>query len=322
MSRVALPYNLQEGTVAYAMKVMANFRALLGIYNNVSIPGLGEGDVDTMLKLLAEAMVKAGEAGNTADIVFPDGETIEEKFNAGTLNASLLNSDGLFYLTVGSDGHLYVTASDSVNAEQFSIDRQPSSETYGHLLYTLTDPEPGGAVHTYDLGSVIGPAGPSGTGDMAASVYDPNGQHKDVNMYVGYFNCPAAGWGSYFLTFDATAQAGKTYYTYNSQTQTYAAATVAEGATLPANTYYEKLPENECLITDEQRVGGATLTGLITATLGHAIIEPSYDATDGDKTAWNEGMVTGVAQGNGWLRLRTLGTTIETDVPLAIAMWQ
>ena len=200
MSRVALPYNLQEGTVAYAMKVMANFRALLGIYNNVSIPGLGEGDVDTMLKLLAEAMVKAGVAGNTDKIVFPDGETVTQKFNAGTLNASLLDSDGLFYLTVGSDGHLYVTASDSVNAEQFSIDRQPSSETYGHLLYTLTDPEPGGAVHTYDLGSVIGPAGPSGTGDMAASVYDPNGQHKDVNMYVGHFNCPAAGWGSYFLT--------------------------------------------------------------------------------------------------------------------------
>ncbi len=143
----SLPYNLREGTIAYAGKVMANFRALLGILNNLVVEGVGTGDIVTILNLLVQSMVKADEAGNADDIVFEDGDTLEEKFSAGTLNASLLNSEGMFYFYIDpADGHLYVVAADGMSADDFWIDED------GHLQYALRDPEDNSAVHITDLG--------------------------------------------------------------------------------------------------------------------------------------------------------------------------
>lgn len=194
----SLPYNLREGTVAYAGKVMANFRALLGILNNLVVEGVGTGDIVTILNLLVQSMVKADETGNAEDIVFADGVNLEERFATGTLNASLFTSEGMFYFYVDpQDGHLYVTAAEGMEEDDFEID-----EETGHLLYTLDDPEDNNIVHTYDLGLVKGDKGDPGAGGMAATTYDPLGVGKDMNTYTGFYVCDSQKWadGVYVLS--------------------------------------------------------------------------------------------------------------------------
>jgi len=320
-----LPYLLREGQKAYAAKVMANFEALLGAYNMVHVDGLGESDVATLLQLLCQAAVMAGKEGNTAQIVFPDGDSLEEKFDAGTLNAALIDSDGLFYFEVDpNDGHLYVTASESIGPHDFYIDE------HGHLIYNLSDPEESMAVHRYDLGLVRGERGPVGVGNMATSVYDPNNQQKDLNLYTGYFNCQALGWGGYHLTYDTVFQEGKTYYTEDGGD--YTEAGVTEGDPVPVNTYYEKLPDEDCLLTDDDHISGATFAGHITAVSGHALVGPAADAMDEAKLAWSAGIITAAGQGNGssasgalnaspWIRLRALGNVPAAGVPLMITFY-
>ena len=65
MSKVILPYILQEGQVAYAARVMANFNALLDKINQVTVPGLTQGDVEAVLiqlkQLLDTEMEKTGK---------------------------------------------------------------------------------------------------------------------------------------------------------------------------------------------------------------------------------------------------------------------
>ena len=317
---ISLPYQLREGQKAYAAKVMANLEALLGVYNRAHVDGLGEGDVVTLLQLLYQAAVMAGEDGNAAQIKFPDGDTLQQKFDAGTLNAALLNNDGLFYFEQDPDnGHLYVTASESIGPHAFYIDNN------GHLIYNLDDPEGNESVHQYDLGLVRGAQGPVGEGDMAASIYDPNGQEKDLNLYTGYFLCPAPDWGGYFLTYDTVFEEGKTYYTESDDE--YTEASVTEGDPVPVNTYYEKLPDDEYLLTDDAHISGATLQGHMTAVSGHALIGPAMDAADEAKLAWSSGIITAVGQGSGsaelgaentspWIRLRALGLPPAVGVVL------
>ena len=317
---ISLPYKLREGQIAYAAKVMANFEALLGAYANGHVDGLGDGDIYTLLSLMYSAAVLANEAGNADQIKFEDGETLVQKFDAGTLNASLLNNEGMFYFYVDpADGHLYVTASEGMEEEDFTIADD------GHLLYTLTDPAEGNAVHTYDLGKVKGDKGDAGAGGMDAAVYDPEGMQKDAFPHTGYFTLTADKWGGYFLTYDTSFDGGKTYYTESGGT--YTAATVTAGAAVPINTYYEKLANTDCLLTDADCSGGAVLTGHITATTGHALLGPAYTATDTAKSEWAAAVVTGVSQGNGlsatgatnsspWIKLRALGTVPENSVAL------
>ena len=96
MTAVNLPYHLREGQRAYAAKVMANFEALLGAYNLTEVKGLGVGDIPTLLRAMFEAAIKANETNNASQIYFEDGENLTDKFNAGNLNASIVDADGLF----------------------------------------------------------------------------------------------------------------------------------------------------------------------------------------------------------------------------------
>jgi|GEM_PF-6979335 len=52
MSKVILPYHLQDGQKAYAAKVMADLNAIAGKLNSVSIPGLADGDLETAIQQL------------------------------------------------------------------------------------------------------------------------------------------------------------------------------------------------------------------------------------------------------------------------------
>lgn len=328
---VNLPYNLQERQIAYAAKVMANFEALLGAYNLTEVKGLGTGDIPYLLRKLFLAAIKAYEPDNAQQIIFSDGESLADKFDAGDLNASILNSDSLFYFHIDPvSGHLMVTCSDSVDEGDFSIGAN------GHLLYTLADPGGGDVdVHTYDLGRVRGeqgPVGPASPGDMDHDIYDPRELEKDLNHYVVWFNCPYEEWGRYFLTYDDTFVDGKTYYVLDGSDYVLPNPPVTVGADVPLNLYYEKLPDNEFLLTDGNRRAGATnISDHISDGSGHAIISVDMEAIDTAKQAWNNACVTAVAQGEGiegadnassWIRLRALGAIPEVNIKLTLVFFQ
>lgn len=324
---VSLPYLLREGQVAYARKVMANFEALLGAYNQATVKGLGTGAIPTLMELLYQAVVKAGEDGNSNQILFNDGESLQAKFDVGNLYADLAMSDGMFYFEVNPlNGHLMVTSSTRLEEDAFYID-----EETGHLIYNIDDPATNTSFKTFDLGLVQGPPGPAGEGgDMYKAVYDPDNL-GDPHPYTGWFSAPAVDWGAYFLTYDTEFEDGKTYYTESEGVYTEAEVTV--GADVPVNSYYEKLPRTDLLLTDLTNTGGALLSDHIGPVSGHTLAGPAQLATDEAKLAWAAATVVDAGQGAGntatgatntssWIRLRALGTVPETDIPLMLTFYK
>lgn len=321
---VNLPYNLREGQIAYAAKVMANFRALLGAYNHTIVEGLGEGDLTTMLQLLFESVVKANEQGNAGEIVFADGETVEQKFAAGTLNAELLTGEGMFYFYIDpNSGHLIAVTSEAMEQSDFSIGDD------GHLIYTIGDTGENSSVHFFDLGQVKGDKGDPGAGDMSAAVYDPNSVGKDLNTYTGYFMIEDIDWGAYFLTYDTKFSGSKTYYTESGGE--YTAATVTAGETIPPNLYYERLPSTDCIITDEHSTSGAKISDHISNTTGHVLMGPSIGWPE-SSTLWQQAAVIAINQGSGssiagatntssWLRIRALGDVPDGPIELMMTFY-
>jgi hypothetical protein len=162
---IRLPYNLQEGQVAYAAKVMADFNALLTTLNNMAANGFNTQDITGMISDLADAInhkVEAGEPGNAIDIKFTDGDTLQDKFTNGDLNGTdgvAVALDGCVAFDVDENGHLIV-ATNSGN---------PYSIVNGELIYTVPDPE-GADYIEYDLGSVRGPSGEVTTSAMNSAI--------------------------------------------------------------------------------------------------------------------------------------------------------
>lgn len=64
MSQITLPYNLQDGQKAYASRVMANFSALAGGLNSVSVDGLTAGDLESVLRQLKLLLDELSEDRN------------------------------------------------------------------------------------------------------------------------------------------------------------------------------------------------------------------------------------------------------------------
>ena len=182
---LTLPYQLTDGTKAYASKVMADFNTIVQYLNNVDIPGVEKGDVAAVLSYLSASLqdaVMAGERDNAAEIIFADGESLRSKYRSGELHLGLLQTQGGFYFYVDENGHLMLVSNREVNDEDFTIDER------GHLLYTVRDPEEEDIndTQTFDLGRVRGEEGEPGLpgeGDMAKAIYDPQRRGKDLNTY-------------------------------------------------------------------------------------------------------------------------------------------
>ncbi|MDO4732462.1 MAG: hypothetical protein Q4B50_02955 [Bacillota bacterium] len=183
MARINLPYRFREGDRAYAAQIMADLNALAAGLNQISINGLPEGDLETVLqelKQLTEGRIPANQKGNAELVRFLDGESMQEKLDSGALRGSdgvMNTTDGMYCFYVGADGHLYLLTRSEVQGDAFRIDER------GHLIYSLGEVEEGsGEEKLYDLGYVRGPKGENG--DMRPSVYDPQGKERDIFAYV------------------------------------------------------------------------------------------------------------------------------------------
>lgn len=183
MTETQLPFQLKEGQKAYAAKVMANFNALLGKLNTLSINGEIVGSLEDFLSSLSMAIdeaVQSGRIGNANEIRFDDGTTMQEKLDSGDLNGvsgPVSVQDRMCYFYVDSDtGHLHLVAREDVDSDAYSINED------GHLIYTIPAPDESLTAKDYDLGSVRGPKGDSG--DMQASVYDSQNRRQDIYQYV------------------------------------------------------------------------------------------------------------------------------------------
>lgn len=162
---IKLPHLLQEGQVAYAAKVMADFNAILAALNNLSAEGFTTQDISSMIADLADAIhhkVEAGEPGNAIDIKFTDGDTLQGKFANGDLNGTdgvAVVLDGCVAFDVDENGHLIVATNND----------NPYSIVDGHLIYTVPDPEEDGYIE-YDLGNVRGIPGEVTTSQMMTAI--------------------------------------------------------------------------------------------------------------------------------------------------------
>ena len=86
------------------------------------------------LQSLINGKVTSGASGNAAEIVFADGESFQDKLDAGQLRGGdgvTAPLNAIYYFRVGSDGHLYVGVADDAAAPPFAID------AFGHLIYTI-----------------------------------------------------------------------------------------------------------------------------------------------------------------------------------------
>lgn len=183
MTQINLPFQLKEGQKAYAAKVMANFNALLGKLNALSINGELVGSLEDFLTSLSEmvdAAVEANKIGNANEIRFTDGMTMQEKLDSGDLNGISGNvsvQDRMCYFYVDQKtGHLHLVARNDVDATAYTINDD------GHLIYTIPEPDESLTAVDYDLGNVTGPMGPQG--EMSAGIYDPQGKETDIYRYV------------------------------------------------------------------------------------------------------------------------------------------
>lgn len=170
MTDMRLPYQLKEGQIAYARRVMANFNAIINALNNLRAEGITAEGLEELFTELASTTVKKNQAGNADEIVFADGATMQQKLDAGAFNGrDAVLYEGFAAFNIGDDGYLYVTTTTGNNP--YSIDED------GYLILNIPD-APAEDVQSFKLGKVVGgegPAGPVGptgvSGNYSATVY-------------------------------------------------------------------------------------------------------------------------------------------------------
>ena len=84
---------------------------------------------------LISSKLTANAAGNAASVRFSDGQSFQDKLDAGALKGADGVSaalSGMYYFRYDeTDGHLYVGVADDGPAPPLSIDQS------GHLIYTI-----------------------------------------------------------------------------------------------------------------------------------------------------------------------------------------
>lgn len=88
------------------------------------------------LQQLLEDKVTAEEAGNAGQIVFADGETMQEKLDSGALRGAdgvALAFDNYYSFRIGEDGHLYLGVAEGEQPPPLTIDEN------GRLIFSLED---------------------------------------------------------------------------------------------------------------------------------------------------------------------------------------
>ena len=85
MTKITLPYSLQDGQKAYASRLMANLSAIVACFNNIEVEGLDPGSIDEVAAQLLQATNDFEAAVNASIAAFEERTTQRvEAFETGT----------------------------------------------------------------------------------------------------------------------------------------------------------------------------------------------------------------------------------------------
>lgn len=85
MTKITLPYSLQDGQKAYASRLMANFNAIVACFNDIEVEGLDPGSIDEIAAQLLQATNDFEAAVNASIAAFEERTTQRvEAFETGT----------------------------------------------------------------------------------------------------------------------------------------------------------------------------------------------------------------------------------------------
>ena len=193
MSRIILPYNLQDGQKAYAARIMANFQALAGQLNEISVSGLTQGDQESVLlqmKLLLDEL-SAGRDRYVHDL----------RYDAENRRLTLLLKDGARF---DVDMRPFINEYQGTEGESVAV----SVDGEGNISAQL---QPGGVSESQlsaALLSLISSKITANAAGNAASVRFSDGQSfqdkLDAGALKGADGVSAALSGMYYFRYDAT----------------------------------------------------------------------------------------------------------------------
>ena len=192
MSRIILPYNLQDGQKAYAARIMANFQALAGQLNNISVGGLTEGDLESVLlqmKLLLDE-ISAGRDRYVHDL----------SYDAENRRLTLLLHDGVRFEV---DMRPFINEYQGADWESVAV----SVDSEGRISAALKPGSVGESQLSAALLSLIGSKITAGVSGNAASVCFSDGQSfqdkLDAGALKGADGVSAALSGMYYFRYDS-----------------------------------------------------------------------------------------------------------------------
>ena len=97
--------------------------------------GVGESQLAAAVKDKIDGKITAGASGNAAQVKFSDGQSFQDKLDAGQLKGAdgvAAAISGMYYFRYdATDGHLYVGTASGAGQPPLAIDNS------GHLIYTI-----------------------------------------------------------------------------------------------------------------------------------------------------------------------------------------
>ena len=193
MSRIVLPYNLQDGQKAYAARIMANFQALAGQLNQISVSGLTPGDLESVLlqmKLLLDEL-SAGHDRYVHDL----------SYDAQNKRLTLTLQDGARF---DVDMRPFINEYRGTEGESVAV----ALDGDGNISAALQPGSVGESQLSAALLSLIGSKVTANTAGNAASIRFSDGQSfqdkLDAGALKGADGVSAALSGMYYFRYDET----------------------------------------------------------------------------------------------------------------------